>query len=63
MSMAICAHCDNFVDTDDDGDAYPYAYVHLAPEAPKSLQDLCVCETCREESYERFQEYLMEDAA
>lgn len=37
MSMMRCEGCDFFVDTDDD------------PESLYVIEDLCICERCREE--------------
>jgi rubredoxin len=58
MSLATCKDCGRYVDTDE-GDAYPYAF---APGAPESLQDICLCPTCKEDRIEAGDHYLTEES-
>lgn len=54
MSICTCEHCDTLIDSDDD----PGCFV----ENPYDSRDVTtLCEICRERSWERQQELLMED--
>lgn len=57
MSMAICNDCSAFMDTDE-GDCYPFAYDH---DAPAAMQDLCLCENCRDERNDRLMDQSLEE--